>query len=95
MTINEIVSAYIKAKEAEKEAKKTADLMKNLILEKAGNNSLLETDVYTIIIKITESIRLDTKSLYRDFPDIKKDYGSTSTSCTISVAEKAAELKTA
>lgn len=95
MTINDVVSAYIKAKEAEKEAKKTADAMKSLILEKAGSDPLFETDAYSVFIKRTESTRLDSDALYRDFPDIKQAYGRTSVSCSIVIADKASEQKTA
>lgn len=94
MNINEIISAYLRAKEAEREAKKQADAMKDLIMGAMGNNPLLETDVYSVFAKQTESIRLDTKTLYKDFPDIKKDYGKTVTSVSLDIAEKVA-LKTA
>lgn len=94
MTINEIISAYLSAKEAEREAKKQADAMKDLIMSAMENNPLLETDLYTVFAKLTESTRLDTKALYKDFPDIKKDYGKTVTSVSLDIAEKVA-LKTA
>lgn len=94
MTINEIISAYLTAKEAEREAKKQADALKDLIMSAMGNNPLFETDLYTVFAKQTESIRLDTKALYKDFPDIKKDYGKTVTSVSLDIAEKVA-LKTA
>lgn len=94
MTINEIISAYLSAREAEREAKKQADAMKDLIMSAMGSASLFETDVYSVFAKQTESIRLDTKTLYKDFPDIKKDYGKTVTSVSLDIAEKVA-LKTA
>ena len=94
MTINEIISAYLTAKEAEREAKKQADALKDLIMSAMGNNPLFESDLYTVFAKQTESTRLDTKALYKDFPDIKKDYGKTVTSVSLDIAEKVA-LKTA
>ena len=83
MTINEIISAYLNAKEAEREAKKQADAMKDLIMSTMGSAPLFETDVYSVFAKQTESTRLDTKTLYKDFPDIKKDYGKTVTSVSL------------
>ena len=75
MSINEIISAYIEAKEAESKAKKTAASLKALILDHAGGNDAIETDKYIVAIKKTVSTVLDTKALYKDFPDIKNDYG--------------------
>lgn len=96
MTKNEIIAAYIAATEAEKAAKKQAEAMKNLILEFMGSAAALETDLYSVIIKETETTRLDTKSLYKDFPDIKKDYGKTSVSRSVTIAARsAATAKTA
>lgn len=74
MTINETIAAYIEAKEAEAKAKKTADAMKALIMQYAGNNDVFETTDYIVSIKTTVSSRLDTKALYKDFPDIKDVY---------------------
>lgn len=96
MSKNEILAAYIAATEAEKAAKKQAEAMKNLILEFMGSAAALETDLYSVIIKETETVRLDTKALYKDFPDIKKDYGKTSISRSVTIAARsAATTKTA
>lgn len=96
MTKNEIIAAYIAATEAEKRAKKQAEEMKNLIIEFMGPAATIETDLYSVIIKETETTRLDTKSLYKDFPDIKKDYGKTSVSRSVTIAARsAAATKTA
>lgn len=83
MSINEIIANYNAAKLAESEAKKTADAMKALIIEHAKGAELFTTDVYTVTIKTSTSERLDTKALYKDFPDIKKSYGKTTTSKSV------------
>ena len=83
MTINEIITNYNAAKDAEREAKKRAEEMKALIIEHAKGAELFTTDVYTVTIKTTTSERLDTKALYKDFPDIKKTYGKTTTSKSV------------
>ena len=96
MNKNEIIAAYITAVDAEKAAKKQADVMKALLLDAMAGAATLETDLFSVIVKETESVRLDTKSLYHDFPDIKKDYGKTTVSRSVTVvARSAAEQKTA
>lgn len=94
MTKNEMISAYLAMKEQERKAKEKAEELKKLILDFIGNNPLFETDEYSVIVKTTESTRLDTKTLYKDFPDIKNTYGKTTVSKTLAIAEKSA-LKTA
>lgn len=78
MSINEIISAYIEAKEAEAKAKKTAATLKALILDHAGTRDSFETSDYILAVKKTYSVTLDTKALYKDFPDIKDTYGKPS-----------------
>lgn len=96
MSKNEIIAAYIAATEAEKAAKKQAETLKAAILEFMGSAPALETDLYSVIVKETETVRLDTKALYKDFPDIKNDYGKTSVSRSVTVAARsAAAQKTA
>ena len=95
MSINEIVAAYIAAKETESAAKKQAEEMKNLILDYAGNNDNFTTDLYTVVVKTTASTRLDTAALYKDFPDIKTVYGKTTASKSITAVATAAEKKSA
>lgn len=96
MSKNEIIAAYIAAVDAEKAAKKQADAMKALLLDAMAGAAALETDLYSVIVKETESVRLDTKALYHDFPDIKKDYGKTTISRSVTVAARsAAATKTA
>jgi len=96
MNKNEIIAAYVAATEAEKAAKKQVETLKAAILEFMGTAVTIETDLYSVIIKETETTRLDTKTLYKDFPDIKKEYGKTSVSRSVTVAARsAAAQKTA
>lgn len=97
MSINEIISRYNSAKEAEATAKKEAAAMKTLIIEFAKDAETFTTDEYTVIIKTSTSTRLDTSALYKDFPDIKNTYGKTTTSISVDVAKNEAttEKKTA
>ena len=96
MSINDIIANYLQAKQAEADAKKRAAAMKELILQHAGNADNFTTDVYTVIIKTTVSTRLDTATLYKDFPDIKETYGKTTTSKSVDAVVTAdAEKKSA
>ena len=89
MSINEIITSYLDAKQAETDAKKRAAAMKDLILQHAGDADNFTTDLYTVIIKTSTSMRLDTTALYKDFPDIKETYGKTSTSKTVDAVRTA------
>lgn len=93
MSINEIIAAYNSAKEAENAAKKQAEAMKALIIDFAKGAELFTTDVYTVMIKTTTSERLDTKALYKDFPDIKNTYGKITTSKSITAIENSSSNK--
>ena len=93
MTKNEIIAAYIVATEAEKAAKKQASELKEMIIDFMQNASVLETDLYSVIIKETESTRLDTKALYKDFPDIKREYGKSSISRSVVAVPRAASTE--
>jgi len=96
MSINDIITSYLQAKQAEADAKKRAAAMKELILQHAGDADNFTTDVYTVIVKTTTSCRLDTSTLYKDFPDIKDTYGKTTTSKTVdAVITAEAEKKSA
>ena len=90
MAINDIISAYLAAKEQEAAAKKTAAAMKAAILDAARGADHFTTDAYTVIIKTSQALRLDTAALYRDFPDVKDTYGKTTTSVSVDVATLAA-----
>ena len=89
MSINEIVSLYAMAKEQEKKAKQEKENLKALILEYAKDSDIFETENFTVTIKKTESKRLDTKALYKDFPDIKSVYEKVTESVSIDTFEKA------
>ena len=96
MNINDIITSYLQATQAEADAKKRAAAMKELILQHAGDADNFTTDVYTVIVKTTTSSRLDTAALYKDFPDIKDTYGKTTTSKTVDAVVTAdAEKKSA
>jgi len=88
MSIDEIITAYIEAKETEAAAKKRAASMKALIIEFAAGAETFETDVFTVIMKKTTSVRLDTAALYRDFPDVKSVYEKRTESVTVVPARK-------
>lgn len=96
MSINEIITNYLIAKQEESNAKKRAAAMKELIMQHAGQADNFTTDIYTVVIKETTSKRLDTAALYKDFPDIKDVYEKTTTSKTVTaVLTASAEGKTA
>ena len=86
--INNIVSEFVALTEMEKQTKKRIDELKTLIIDHAGDSDSFTTDNYTIVIKQTESIRLYTKALYKDFPDIKNTYGKTSISKSVITAKR-------
>ena len=95
MDINRIIFEFLAARETEKQAKKEKERLQTLLSEFMGSSNAAETDIYTIIRKETESTRLDTASLCKDFPDIKAEYGKTVKSVSFAIAEKAAEKKSA
>ena len=83
MTINEAITIYMAEDARAKEAAKKAKAAKEFILAAMGDGSELVTDLYTVYLKTTTSSTLDTKALYKDFPDIKETYGRTSVSKSI------------
>lgn len=91
MSINEIISAYNKAKETESRAKKEKERLSALILDYAGNRDFLETDSYNVMIDNRTRTGIDTKRLYSDFPDIKEVYGTTTEYKVITAKVKQAE----
>jgi len=90
MSINEVVTAYVAAKEQEKIIAEQVKTLAEQIKSYAGKTDCFETDDYSVLIKTTESIRLDTKALYHDFPDIKNTYGKITTSKSILPVAKVA-----
>lgn len=92
MSINETVSIYLAAKAEEAAAKKRADAAKKEILAHAGNLDTFTTDAWTVIVKRTVSVRLDTKKLYEEFGEqaTKELYGRESVSVSIDAVPAAA-----
>lgn len=91
MDINTIVSEYIRATAAETAAKKRVAELKTALIDYARGAASFDTSDYTVIIKTTTSCRLDTKALYKDFPDIKDVYNRPTTSTSIITAARVAE----
>lgn len=89
MSINEIVAAYMEAKETEKIVSARVKELSALILDAADGRSVFDTDDYTVTVAVTESLRLDTGSLYKDFPDIKRTYGKTTVSRSVKAFKRA------
>lgn len=88
MTINEMISSYLTIKEQAAALAKQEKQLKALLLESAAGRDFFETESYAVTIKTTSSFRLDTEALYKDFPDIKNDYGKVTTSRSVIIAEK-------
>lgn len=98
INIDEIIISYLQDTEIAKQAKKRADAAKELIKQYAAGNDTFSTDIFSVIVKSTDSVRLDTKKLYQDFgeKEMKSAYGTVSTSVSLVIAEKAdTEKKTA
>ena len=93
MDINTIIADYIRAKQEESSAKKAAAAAKEMILQHANGADNFMTDVYTVIIKKTQSVRLDTETLYKDFPDIKREYSKVTESTSLDVVKTAGPAK--
>lgn len=91
MSIDEIIVAYEQAKEQESIAKKEKDKLKAFILNHAGNNPDFSTDNFHVFIKKTYQTNLDTKKLYKDFPEMKDVYGKTIEKVSVDVKTKQAE----
>ena len=96
MDINTIISEYIKAKEEKAAAEKREKAYKALLIDHANGRDNFSTDIFTVIVKTSSSVRLDTAALYKDFPDMKTVYGKETTSTTVTaVYTDNAEQKTA
>lgn len=81
------------AKEAEKAAAAEAKKLQALILDTAGGAAYVETDDYHVMIDSRSRTTLDTATLKKDFPDIVKEYGKTTTYNVITAKAKAAHEK--
>lgn len=95
MSIDEIISAYNRAKAAESSAKKEKERMAALILERANGAEFFETEAYRVFLDPRKREGLDTARLYKDFPDIKAEYGTVSNYSVITAKAKDAEKRTA
>jgi len=93
MDINAIISAYIDAKNRETEAKKEKEKLASLILEHAKGADFFQTDAYNVVIDKRTRTGIDTKALYKDFPDIKDAYGTITEYNVITAKEKASAGK--
>lgn len=89
LTTDEKLVLYTDAKEKAKYFKALEEELKTIILEEAKGKETIATENHIAMIKKTVSIRLDTKALTKDFPDIKKNYPMQVESVSISVAENA------
>ena len=85
MTLNEAIKIYLQQDAIAKEAARAAKAAREFILNTAGDRDTLTTDMYTVFITASESVRLDTKKLYADFTEeaIKRDYGRVTVSRSI------------
>lgn len=90
MTLNEAIEIYTREDAAAKAAAKAAKAAKEFILAAAGDLDQITTDAWTVYVKASESFRLDTVALYKDFPDIKETYGKTTVSRSLDVHPLAA-----
>jgi len=91
MSIEKMVNEYLIEKENEKKAKERKDFLKKSILEYAKDNNFFETLEHNITIEEKTQKRLDTKALYTDFPDIKKEYEKITSYKDITIVFKAIE----
>lgn len=95
MDINNIIRAYMETVENRKAMEKQEENLKKMIYDFMGENTFAETDCYFLTVKETATTRLDTKALYKDFPDMKDVYGKTSMSKSLVATAKQQERKTA
>ena len=95
MDINNIIRAYMEIVENRKAMEKQEENLKKMIYDFMGKNTFAETDCYFLTVKETATTRLDTKALYKDFPDMKEVYGKTSVSKSLVATGKQQEKKTA
>lgn len=87
-TINEIIAEYETAKAARKAVEKREKELAEMIKAAAGNTGIVNTENYSVIIDVRTREGLNTKELYHDFPDIKKEYGTVTEYAVITVKKK-------
>ena len=90
MNINEKINAYLQEKAKENAAKKAADALKEEIIAAMRDEKTLVTDLYSVILKETKSIRLDNKKLYAEFGEkqVKELYGKETVSRSLDIASR-------
>ena len=91
LSLDEKIELYLDSKEKAKHFKSLEDSLKDLILEGSKGKETVETENHIMIIKKTVSIRLDTKTLAKDFPDIKKNYPLAVETVSFTITSKTAE----
>lgn len=75
MTIDEIITNYLTANETKKAAEKQEKFYRDLLFDVAKERKVIDTDSFLVTIGLHARETLDTKRLYHDFPDMKKEYG--------------------
>ena len=84
---NKLMADYIDAKTAADDAKKAADNLKNAILRELDRRNVDEFNAGEHVAKRTESnqIRLDSKAIRDEFPEIYIEYGKNVISVRLTV----------
>ena len=95
--IENIIAAYLEAKQEENDAKKRKDALAALILAHAGiteptQAGYFETDGFRVDISPRKREDIDRKKLQVDFPDIMAEYGKTSRWSQIDARAKVAAV---
>lgn len=91
-TIETAIAALIMARETKKAAEKQEKSAAEFIKAYAGGRDTFQTENYSVVMDRRTRCGLDTAALYRDFPDIKNEYGTVSEYVVITAARKAEEL---
>lgn len=87
-TNNSAIAALIKAREDKRDAEKREKAAADFIKAYAAGRPAFETEDYSVILDKRTRNGLDTAALYKDFPDIKETYGTTTEYIVITVAVK-------
>lgn len=96
--MNNIIAAYLAAKEAKKAAKKEAEKLAEKIFSAAGDAGVIDTDAYSVIISTRSRESVDVAALRAEFRQELLDmYGKRTEYRVITAKSKAAsqEGKTA
>lgn len=84
---DKLMRDYIDAKKAADDAKKAADNLKNAILKELDRRGVDEFNAGEHVAKRTESnqVRLDSKAIRDEFPEIYIEYGKNVVSIRLTV----------